>query len=122
MITGAVNSDLEAIIRLKIRGANGQEEDIEAVIDTGFNGFLTLPLSMIAALGCAYLSQGFVILGDGRLEETPIYETSVGWDGQSFPVETDAAESEPLVGMALMNGYEPLIQAEVGGSVLLRKM
>ncbi len=76
---------------------------------------------MINSLGCDYLSQGFVILGDGRLEETPIYETIVDWDGQTFAVETDAAESEPLVGMALMNGYALLIHAEVGGLVRLEK-
>jgi len=122
MITGLVNADLEAVIRLKIRGASGQEEDIEAVIDTGFNGFLTLPLSIISALGCAYLSQGFVILGGGRLEETPIYETIVNWDGQDFSVETDAAESEPLVGMTLMNSYELMVHAEIGGLVSLRKI
>ena len=37
MITGTVTSHREAIIRLIVRGPSGQEEEIEAVIDTGFN-------------------------------------------------------------------------------------
>lgn len=42
MIKGAVNANREARLRLTVRGLSGQEREIEAVIDTGFNGFLTL--------------------------------------------------------------------------------
>jgi clan AA aspartic protease len=122
MITGVVNADREAIIRLKIKGTNGQEQEIDAVVDTGFNGFLTLPLSIIVALDCAYLCQGYVVLADGRMEETEIYETFVDWDGQWIGVETDAADSVPLVGMALMYGYDLNIQAVDGGTVTLKRM
>ena len=52
MIRGEVSADWEATIRLKVLGPSGQEEDVEAVIDTGFNGFLTLPPDLIARLGC----------------------------------------------------------------------
>ena len=43
MITGVVNADHEATIQLVIQGDHGQQETIEAVIDTGFTGSLTLP-------------------------------------------------------------------------------
>jgi predicted aspartyl protease len=43
MMTGIVNVDLEAVLRLSVRDAAGHSHDVEAVIDTGFNGFLTLP-------------------------------------------------------------------------------
>ena len=43
MMTGVVNADLEPLLRLTVRDAGGQPHDVEAVIDTGFNGFLTLP-------------------------------------------------------------------------------
>ena len=54
MIIGVVNGNLEAIIRLVVRGPNGQEDEIEAVIDTGFTGFLTLPPSLIVSPGLAW--------------------------------------------------------------------
>lgn len=38
MITGVVNERHEATIRLAIRHVNGQEEEIEAILDTGFSG------------------------------------------------------------------------------------
>ena len=43
MIQGAVNAAYEAVIPLTVQGPAGQTQDIEAVIDTGFSGFLTLP-------------------------------------------------------------------------------
>jgi len=51
MITGAVTSELEAQIQLAIRGASGREQILDAVIDTGFNGHLTLPPDVVAAFG-----------------------------------------------------------------------
>jgi predicted aspartyl protease len=38
MITGVVTADREAVIRLTVRGPVGQEHEVEAVIDTGFDG------------------------------------------------------------------------------------
>jgi predicted aspartyl protease len=50
MITGAVKAD-EARIRLTVRGHRGREQEVEAVIDTGYTGALTLPLALITLLG-----------------------------------------------------------------------
>ena len=50
MITGTVTAYREAIIRLNVRGPGGGEKTVEAVIDTGFDGVLTLPTSVVAAL------------------------------------------------------------------------
>ena len=36
MITGVVTDRLEAVIRLRVRGPAGQDQEIEAIIDTGF--------------------------------------------------------------------------------------
>ncbi len=43
MIAGIVNDSLEATIPLTLERDAGDVQPIEAVIDTGFNGFLTLP-------------------------------------------------------------------------------
>ena len=36
MMTGTVNAHREAILRLTVRDANGQEHERDAVVDTGF--------------------------------------------------------------------------------------
>lgn len=38
MITGTVNADLEAILTLTVYAPNGQPHEIQAIVDTGFNG------------------------------------------------------------------------------------
>ncbi len=54
-MTGTVNAELEPLLRLVVRDAGGQAHDVEAVVDTGFNGFLTLPPALIAALRLPWL-------------------------------------------------------------------
>jgi predicted aspartyl protease len=51
MILGVVRDGREPVVRLVLIGAAGQTEEIEAVIDTGFTGELTLPSSVTALLG-----------------------------------------------------------------------
>jgi predicted aspartyl protease len=41
VITGIVTADLEAIITLTLHGPTAREQRIEAVIDTGFDGWLS---------------------------------------------------------------------------------
>jgi len=41
MISGLVTGDRQALIHLTVRGPTGQEQEIEAIIDTGFDGCLS---------------------------------------------------------------------------------
>ena len=68
MIEGVVNAAYEAVIRLPLRGPAGQAREVEAVIDTGFNLYLTLPPSLVAELGLSLQSRGLMTLADGREE------------------------------------------------------
>ncbi|WP_180267723.1 hypothetical protein [Nostoc linckia] len=49
--------------------------EIECVIDTGFEGFLTLPPSIIAALGLPYLININANLANNSTVETDVYQT-----------------------------------------------
>ena len=122
MITGSVNAYREPIIGFAIRGPIGQELEVEAVIDTGFNGSLSLPSSLIALLGLAWRRRGRAILADGSESIFDIYEATVVWDGQPRRVAVDAADTDPLVGMSLLDGYELTIQAKDGGKVTIKEL
>jgi clan AA aspartic protease len=117
VITGSVNSDREAVIRLELTGSGGQKQDTEAIIDTGFTGFLTLRPGTIGALGLSFRGRQQVLLGDGSVALTDVYIGTVDWDGQSCTIEVDSADTEPLVGMSLLYGYELRIQVVDGGTV-----
>ena len=43
MITGQVNADYEAIVVVNLQGHTGETQQLEAVVDTGFSRFLTVP-------------------------------------------------------------------------------
>ena len=54
MIEGTVNAAYEAVVSLPLRGPAGQARDVNAVVDTGFTRFLTLPPTMVAELGLGF--------------------------------------------------------------------
>jgi predicted aspartyl protease len=97
MMPGVVNGNLEATIRLMVRGSGGQELEIEAVIDTGFNGFLTLSPALVGQLGLLHIGQSRALLANGQEELLNLYEVTLLWDGQWRTVETDAADTDALV-------------------------
>ena len=113
---------MEALLQLTVRDAGGQPLDVEAVIDTGFNGFLTLPAALIAALGLPWLCRQQGHLADGSLQAFDVSVANVDWDGQPRSMEVEAADAQPLLGMASMQGLELRIQVTPGGSVTITSL
>jgi predicted aspartyl protease len=68
MIPGVVNDNLEATVHLQVHGPGGLEQDIEAVIDTGFNGFLTVSPALVRRLGLLRIGRSRVRLASGQEE------------------------------------------------------
>ena len=84
MIQGVVNAAYEPMIALAVQGQSGQSRDIEAVVDTGFNGFLTLPTTLVSELGLPFVSIGRATLADGSEIAYDVYGATVLWDGQAL--------------------------------------
>lgn len=51
-------------------------------VDTGFNGWLSLPPDLIAELNLRWKRRGRAILGDGSECVFNVYEAVVFWDGE----------------------------------------
>jgi clan AA aspartic protease len=122
MTTGFVSDDDEAIIRLDIRGPGGQKQNIEAVIDTGFTGSLSLPPAVIGELALRWRQRGTALLADGREAHFDIYEATVVWERHARRINVYAADAAPLVGMALLRGYELKMQVRTGGKVTIKSL
>jgi predicted aspartyl protease len=65
MMEGVVNLRREATLTVVVGNSNRQLQAIDTVIDTGFNGFLSLPSSIITTLNLPWSGSDFVTLGDG---------------------------------------------------------
>ncbi|MFM7888405.1 MAG: clan AA aspartic protease [Pseudanabaena sp.] len=122
MIAGIVNADFEAIIALSICDSEGEIYTQDAIIDTGFNGWLSLPPDLIDQLNLKWKRRGRAILGDGSECVFNVYEAVVIWDGDYLTIPIDEADSEPLIGMSLMEGYQLTVQVLEDGSVEISKV
>ncbi|MEM9214395.1 MAG: clan AA aspartic protease [Cyanobacteria bacterium P01_F01_bin.150] len=121
MMQGYVNKNYEAVISVTLKnGAN--LKSVNAVIDTGFTGFLSLPSSMIAELGLSWKYRDRGTLGDGSETLFDVYDAQVIWDGQYQQIEVNAAETDPLLGMRLLKGYRLQLDTVVDGLVLIRSL
>ncbi len=121
MITGVVEA-LEGRIRLMVRGPRKRERQVEAVVDTGYTGFLSLPPDVVSSLGLRWKTFGRGILADGSECLFDVYVAKVVWDGKERRVLVDEADTDPLVGMALLSGYELKMQVRSRGTVTIKRL
>jgi predicted aspartyl protease len=75
MMQGFVNQSCEAIIRVAVGSAHAPKQMVDALIDTGFTGFLSLPQSTIMALGLPWHFRDVGTLGDGSEAIFDMYRT-----------------------------------------------
>jgi clan AA aspartic protease len=115
MIYGAVNVRREATLPLVVGNSTEQREVINTVIDTGFDGFLSLPSEVIVRLGLPWTISNPATLGDGSETVFDFYTGTVIWDGQYRTIDIAESETEPLLGMAMLYGYRLQVDAVEGG-------
>jgi clan AA aspartic protease len=122
VIYGVVSPRCEATLPVLVKNANGQQQMIDTVIDTGFNGFLTLPSSVITALDLPWQMSDIVTLGDGSKALFDLFTATIIWDGQYRDIDIAESETDPLIGMSLLYGYRLQIDAIEGGIVKVEEL
>lgn len=122
MIQGAVNAAYEPIVSLAVQGSAGWIREIEAVIDTGFNGYLTLPPELVTGLGLPFVSTGRGLLADGSEVSFDVRQGTVLWDGHQRRIRVNVADTTPLVGMRLLDGHTLYVEVTDGGRVVIQVM
>jgi clan AA aspartic protease len=122
MMFGRVNHNCEAIIKVAVGRIGSPKIIFDAVIDTGFTSFLSLPLSIITEIGLPWHYRDVGTLGDGSEVVFEIYKATVIWDGQNQIVDVAASEADPLVGMGLLYGFKLQIETIEGGTVTIEAL
>jgi clan AA aspartic protease len=121
MMQERVNQRCEAVISVAVRGG-GKIKPVDAVIDTGFNGFLSLPTESIIELGLPWNYRDRATLGDGSETLFDVYNAEVIWNGQYREIEVNAAETEPLLGMRMLKGDRLQVDTIEGGLVTIEML
>ncbi|MBI1901735.1 MAG: clan AA aspartic protease [Planctomycetia bacterium] len=122
MISGVVNADREAVLRVTVVAPDGRRHRVDAVVDTGFSGDLTLPAPVIAAFGLSWLGREQGILADGTTEMFEVYSATIEWDGRRRSIEVEAVNAQPLVGMNLLHRHSLRMDVIDGGAVEVRAL
>lgn len=104
MITGKVTAELEGTIELEVNGSGAPPQQVEAVIDTGFNGYLTLSNRVIGLLNLPSAGNRIATLGDGSAVILDAFLSTVSWHGRERDVLVLEAEGGAVVGMSLLHG------------------
>jgi clan AA aspartic protease len=118
MMTGTV-VNRRPTVPLAIRGPGGQEATVEAIIDTGFNGFLSLPTSAITSLGLPFRNYFRAGLADGSIVRLPVHAAVEVWHSTERDIEILAIDRQPLLGTALLDGHELTIRFAEGGPITI---
>jgi predicted aspartyl protease len=117
MITGTVNAHHEIVVPLAVGRVPGQTQQIDFVLDTGFDGSLTLPPALVARLSLPWHSRGRATLANGQIEQFDVYLAVMNWDGALRPVLVQEVSATPLLGMAPLLGHDLSVRVAVGGAV-----
>lgn len=122
MIEGQIDGTLFARISVATLMPDDSELELEAIIDTGFNGQLTLPQSLIEQLQLLQVGRRTADLGDDSMFTTEVHLGAVLWDGEPRPVMVLRGGKTPLIGMELMQNYRLTIEIQDGGAVCLEEI
>ncbi len=122
MMTGRVTAAREAVMPFEIERPGGGTVSVEAVIDNGFTGFLTLPAHVVAALGLPFVGTTQATLSDGQTVALDVFEATVRWDGRPRLVTVLAAAGGIMVGRAMLMGFRLTLDGAIGGIVRLEAL
>ena len=93
------------------------ELEVEFVIDTGFEGEITLPIKVVEALGLKYAQPIYANLADNVRKEVKAYVGLIKWFGKERKVLVLAMGLKPLLGTMLLDLNDLHIEFKENGSV-----
>jgi len=121
LIEGRINDRYEPIITITVTTPEGDSREVEAVVDTGFNGFLSLPAELVEELGLPFLYSSRAFLADDRQVTLQTHQATINWDGQSRTVRASASGTTALVGMRLMEQHQLEMDVRREGAVRISR-
>jgi clan AA aspartic protease len=102
-------------LKVVLRIVNYPDLEIGCVIDTGFEGALTLPVSAVEKLQLPFVARINANLANDDNVVTSVHRATIVWDGTEIEIPVLAMGSRPLIGTLLLNNYNLNIDFCDGG-------
>ena len=117
-MTGYVSArEPEPRLVVHVLDNRGTAVAVEAVIDTGFTGYMTLPIRIVDALRLERTTDRRMRLADGRSRRLPAYSAQIIWHDNPITISAPAIPGKPFVGMSLLWDCDLAIAVRENGRV-----
>ena len=122
MIRGTVFPNRQALIAVALLDTAGQFQTFEFILDTGFDGDLSLPRQTLQRLEVLPEGRLPVELADGSRTTARTWEATALWDGERRTVSIMESEGEPLLGMSLLWQNRIILEARAFGDLVIERL
>jgi clan AA aspartic protease len=122
MMQGYVSHDREPMLRLVVGNQAGERQVVDALIDTGYTQYLSLPNGLIQALSLPWVGTDRVTLGDGSETMFEVYDGLIIWNGEFRSIPIHGADADALIGINLLYGFDLTIRVIEGGIIEINAM
>lgn len=92
---------------------------VEFILDTGFDGELSLPPSLLPQLDISFYRERRLQVADSRVIIRLAYMLDLEWNEEPHPVEVMILENVPLLGATLLDESHVDLDMRSGGEVLI---
>ena len=122
MVTGRViahGATLQPFAEIPVYGRSNAKAIVQAIVDTGFTGYLTLPTHAVRVLGLQFAIEEEMTLANGEPISFDVYSAAIEWNGQLRRVRVHSSEGDPLIGMAMLRDHDLHVRAIPNGPVTI---
>ena len=104
MIVARVNDNFDAHVQLELLH-NGTTHSVRFVMDTGFNGYLSVTPQMVRSLNLEIIDVQDGVLADGRRDVFETVDIVVNGLDETRKIRAQVL-GEPMLGTRMLNGCE----------------
>ena len=122
MIRGRVNAEFQPIVSIQLRHETGVFTPFDVKFDTGFNGELGLPTSVIELLRKSSAESRVVTFANGDVATVDAYDVDVMIDGEVRRLNAmDFGSGSLLLGMKALPTWQGCVEFKINGDVTIQK-
>jgi len=120
----SLNNNGHPYIKIKVYGISDSfAQEFDALVDTGFTGFLHMPLTLALPLGLTLLSTANYSIGDGSTVSNLIAFGTIDYEGQKtfgpISLEQNPQCRDVLIGMEYIHQSKHMLVLCEAGAVML---